>query len=148
MTYRHIFLITVLLTATGWQGAGAALLDDRYLGEQSKSRSKDFQALQTSISLELQNVPFGRALRTIAEKASIRLNYNESVIPINRKVTVSQKKRPAIEALRNVLKQTGTAYVISGNGQIMIVPAKSKPKTGTVKRLRLPVPRRLLPATR
>ena len=108
-----------------------AILDDRYLGDRHTRISRDLLALRTSISLELRNVAFGRALRTIADKVQITLIYNESVLPIDQKVSVSRQTRTAIEALKTVLKQTGADYIVSKTGQIMIIPATSKLKTGT-----------------
>ena len=80
-------------------------------------------ALLQLISLDLRDVPFEKALTEIAQKGNVALNYNRSRIPLARKISVHMHNVPALEALNYVMGQTNTELVVTGEGQLAVVPS-------------------------
>ena len=80
-------------------------------------------SLLTPISVEFKNIPLKEAISIISEKGDFHLNYNEKIIPSDRKIFLKMDKVPAYEVLMNVLEGTGTGLTITSGGQIIIVPS-------------------------
>ncbi len=74
-------------------------------------------ALLTTISVNLHNINFEKALAVISEKGNFKLNYNRSRIPVSKKISVSMSKVHALEALLNILEKTNTELHISAEAQ-------------------------------
>lgn len=82
------------------------------------------QQLLNPISIDLNNVPLGRALQVISEKGNFQLLFSETFIPTGRIVSVSLDNATAAEALNQVLAQTATEYAVTSAGQVVLVPTK------------------------
>ena len=80
--------------------------------------------LLSPISLELKNVPLGKALREIADKGEFELLFSDTFIPTGRIVSVSLDNETVAEALNQVLAQTATEYAVTKAGQVVLVPTK------------------------
>jgi outer membrane receptor for ferrienterochelin and colicin len=91
------------------------------------------KSLLTIISIELEEVPFEEALSIISEKSNIKLNYNESRLPIDKKISLKMENVKAVKVLLQVLKMTETELIISNGGQLAIVPSKYQQRIGKVK---------------
>ena len=82
------------------------------------------KSLLTVISIDLEDVPFEKALGDIAEKGDFKLNYNRSRIPVRKKVSVRMENARALEALIYVLRETETELIVTRDGQLAIVPVR------------------------
>ena len=82
------------------------------------------ELLLTRISVNLKEVPFEQALKTIADKGGFELNYNRSRIPVDTLVSVRIDSLPALDALIKILNDTGTGLRITQTGQFAIIPSK------------------------
>ena len=74
------------------------------------------KSLLTVISIDLEDVPFEKALGDIAEKGDFKLNYNRSRIPVRKKVSVRMENARALEALIYVLRETETELIVTRDG--------------------------------
>ena len=90
------------------------------------------KSLMTEITVQFNKVPFGDVLSILEEKGNFQLNYNNDRLPLRKLVTINMKNVPALDALRKILKDTGTAMTVTKDGQIAIIPGKSGsiPRTG------------------
>ncbi len=84
------------------------------------------KALLTKITLSLNKVPLEKALNVISEKGKFTLSYNRGRVPFRKKVSVKMANVHALAALLHVLRQTGTALMVSKDGQLALVPANKK----------------------
>jgi hypothetical protein len=78
--------------------------------------------LDRPVTLELTRVRLEDALQAIARQAGFSLSYSSSVVPVERRVTVRVRSRPAGEALRMALSGTGVGPSISSSGQVVLSP--------------------------
>jgi hypothetical protein len=108
-----IVFILVFVSCPALHAQGTLITD-------SKGRTVP-RALLNNISIDLEEAPLLEALSEIAEKGGFHLNYNESIIPADRKVSIHMKNVPALSALKKVLEQTGIDFVVSSGGQIVLV---------------------------
>ncbi len=86
--------------------------------------------LEARISVELEQVTFEEALDVIADKTKVKFNYNRDRIPVNQKVSLAMRHVPAITVLQELMKETGTRLLITGAGQIAVVPGGKKEQGG------------------
>jgi hypothetical protein len=108
-----VVFILVFVSCPALHAQGTLITD-------SKGRTVP-RALLNNISIDLEEAPLLEALSEIAEKGGFHLNYNESIIPADRKVSIHMKNVPALSALKKVLEQTGIDFVVSSGGQIVLV---------------------------
>lgn len=85
--------------------------------------------LSKTISVDLENVSFEKALSTVAAKGKFKLNYNRDRIPAAQTVSLKMKRVPAISVLRKLMEKTGTQLTVTSGGQLVITP-KPKAKSG------------------
>ena len=81
------------------------------------------EALLNRISVDFKDVPLGEALSIIAIKGEFHLNYNESIIPGERKISLKMNNVPAFKVLIKVLDGTGTGLTVTSGGDLVIVPS-------------------------
>ena len=79
------------------------------------------EILFNKITIDLHDVQFGTALDEISSRGGFELNYNDSRIPVGRKVSVSASDSPALKALFKILGETGTGLAVTEAGQIAVV---------------------------
>ena len=79
------------------------------------------EALYKRISIDLNQVSLRDAFSQIAEKGRFYLNYSETVIPTDAKISIHLENERAIDVLKAVLKQTDLDFVVSKGGQIVLV---------------------------
>jgi len=84
------------------------------------------EILLKTISFELQDASIREALIIYSEQTKFYLNYNESIIPSGRQISISLKNVPAIAVLQKILEGTGIDFIISKSGQIVLVRSKDK----------------------
>ena len=89
-------------------------------------------ALRTPITLKLRGVTVERALRELMARGGISLAYSGAVVPLDRKVSVSVKDEPIVEALRQVLAGAGVELWISSEGRMALVP-EAQPAAGEAR---------------
>ena len=82
------------------------------------------KALLTVVSIEWQDIPFEEALKILADKGRLKLNYNRSRIPVDKKVSAKMYNVPIIKALLKILDDTGTGIKVTHQGLLAIIPAK------------------------
>ena len=80
----------------------------------------------TTISIDFKDTPIREAISVISEKGKLRFNYNEKIIPEETKITANLHNVYSLIALRNVLKNTGIDFVMSKNGQIVLIKIDNK----------------------
>ncbi len=81
-------------------------------------------SLLTRVSVNLAGVNFENALAVISEKGDFKLSYSRTRIPVSKKVTIEMENVYALEALLDVLEETGTELLVSPEGELLIVPLK------------------------
>ncbi len=85
------------------------------------------------ISVDLENIPFEKALLTVAREGRFKLNYKRSLLPVHEKITLKMSNVPAIKVLQMILNTTGIELKIIKGGHFVIVPKKNKGiKHGTI----------------
>ncbi|MCK5077502.1 MAG: hypothetical protein KAR38_14060, partial [Calditrichia bacterium] len=99
-------------------------LNAQELKEVKYKNQKFPEKLLVKISVNLNEVPFEKALEIIAEKGNIKLNYNRNRIPVNKKVSVKMKNKETFKVLMKVLNITGTCLKVTPQGQLAIIPFK------------------------
>lgn len=78
-------------------------------------------ALQRTVRLDLHDVPFERALQTIAFRADFGVSYNPALIP-QRTITLPSAQRSVEAALHALIDGTDLDALISPQREIIIVP--------------------------
>ncbi|MDR2627300.1 MAG: SusC/RagA family TonB-linked outer membrane protein [Dysgonamonadaceae bacterium] len=84
------------------------------------------------ITLPQGQITIRLAFESIEQQSNLSIAYNESVINVNKNITVNVINKSLSEALAAVLHNTGTAFRIQNN-QIIIVPHTPQQYTGSVK---------------
>jgi len=87
---------------------------------------KTQKLLLTVISVDLQNISFEEALKVISDKGNLKLNYNRSRIPVDKKVSLRMINVPVIKALLKILNDTGTSLKVTEQGLLAIIYSKEK----------------------
>jgi len=87
---------------------------------ESSARPDLASPLDRHVTLDLQNVTIAAALDEIARQAHLDLSFNDEVVPSSRKVTIKVTNVTAREALKRVLRGTGTIVHESPNGSVML----------------------------
>jgi TonB-linked SusC/RagA family outer membrane protein len=74
-----------------------------------------------TISVDLEDVPLGEALSTIAQQAGLRLTYSAAVVPLDARVTFSASNLTVGAVLSAVLYDAGVDVLLTSNGQAALV---------------------------
>src|SRR2546429_2308298 len=74
-----------------------------------------------TISVDLNDVPLGEALSTIAQQAGLRLTYSAAVVPLDARVTFSASNLTVGAVLSAVLYDAGVDVLLTSNGQAALV---------------------------
>src|SRR6267378_2508582 len=74
-----------------------------------------------TISVDLNDVPLGVALSTIAQQAGLRLTYSAAVVPLDARVTFSAANLTVGAVLSAVLYDAGVDVLLTSNGQAALV---------------------------
>ncbi|HKI45993.1 MAG TPA: SusC/RagA family TonB-linked outer membrane protein [Balneolales bacterium] len=89
-------------------------------------------ALQPSyvhaVSLDVHNMSLVNVIQMIAMKGNVRLTYNKSLLPKNRRVSLNLKKSSVVDAINKALDNTGLMAYASPSGQIVFISAPEKKK--------------------
>jgi outer membrane receptor protein involved in Fe transport len=86
------------------------------------------------ISLELQAVPLGRALETIARKSGLRLTYSAAVLDLETPVTIAAADLTVGAALSAVLYDAGVDVLLTSAGQAALIRrVKLEAAVGSIK---------------
>ncbi len=80
-------------------------------------------AFLKKISVILNQVPVKEAIHEIAKKGNFLLNYNESVLPLNCKITYEADKLPALFILKKILNDYKIDVIVSKGGKVVLVKA-------------------------
>ena len=102
--------------ALRYDGAGAAQLG---VGRDAPRR----------ITLALDRVALGDALRAIASESGVRVAYSNTVVPVRRRVSVHVRNATASEALDSALAGTGIVAHAWSPTQVVLEPAVRAPDT-------------------
>ena len=73
----------------------------------------------------MEQVPFGKALLTIAKKGGFQLNYSSTRLKVQKKITLKMKDVPAIRIIKKILEDTGAELRVNKGGHFVIIPKKS-----------------------
>lgn len=79
------------------------------------------EALYKRISIDLERIPLRDALSEITEKGKFHLNYSESIIPLDKKISIHMKDELVADVLKAILKQTDLDFIVSKGGQVVLV---------------------------
>jgi hypothetical protein len=79
------------------------------------------EVLYERISIDLEQVPLRNALSTICEKGKFHLNYSETLIPPDKKISIHMIDERVVDVLKAILKQTDLDFAVSKGGQIVLV---------------------------
>jgi len=74
-----------------------------------------------TISVDLNDVPLGVALSTIAQQAGLRLTYSAAVVPLDARVTFSAANLTVGAVLSAVLYDVGVDVLLTSRGQAALV---------------------------
>lgn len=92
------------------------------------------EELTEEINISLKKVSYSQALEKIAELGDLKLNYNESKIPLKTEVSIVEEKITVIDALIYLMKVTNTELHITEKQQLIIAPVpKNERKTGRIQ---------------
>ncbi|MBA3403576.1 MAG: TonB-dependent receptor [Gemmatimonadaceae bacterium] len=75
------------------------------------------------VTLDLQNVTVGEALDEIARQTGMSLLYSRDLVRLSHRVSFRARNAAIDDALRAVLKNTGNAFRISRNNEIIVTVA-------------------------
>ncbi|MCK5613861.1 STN domain-containing protein, partial [Candidatus Pacearchaeota archaeon] len=78
------------------------------------------------ISVEMDSVPFEKALFVVAKKGGFKLNYSSTRLKVQKRITLKMKNVTAIRVLQKILDGTGAELRINKGGHLVIVPRKRK----------------------
>ncbi len=81
-----------------------------------------------AVSLDVHNMSLVDAIQLIAMKGNVRLTYNKSLLPKNRRVSLNLEKSSVVDAINKVLDNTGLMAYASPSGQIVFISAPEKKK--------------------
>lgn len=95
------------------------------------------KTLEKTISLELRNVTFLKAIEVIAQKAGLKLSYSGYLLPNDKSVSIISEKISINDALWKILKGTGLRYAVSESGHLVflkeLIRRQEIVQTGTVR---------------
>ncbi|MFC1724160.1 TonB-dependent receptor domain-containing protein [candidate division KSB1 bacterium] len=91
------------------------------------------KTLMIKISINLKDTPLLEVISIISKKGKLRLNYNENIIPEDKKVSINLQNVYGLIALRKALENTGIDFVLSKNGQIVLIKPDNKQHKGKIK---------------
>ncbi|HWJ22874.1 MAG TPA: TonB-dependent receptor [Gemmatimonadaceae bacterium] len=80
--------------------------------------------LRQPLTLKLHDVTVERALQELMARANISLTYSRAVVPLDRIVSVDVEDESVVEALRQVIGDSGVELWVSGEGRMALVPAQ------------------------
>ena len=73
------------------------------------------------ISISFNNVSAVEALKSIAQEGKFRLNFNENLLPNDKKINSVYEKVKVIEILKDVIKGSSLSISVSKKGDIVLV---------------------------
>jgi outer membrane cobalamin receptor len=79
--------------------------------------------LTDSVSVDLNRVTYGEALRIISEMGNFKLNYNRNRIPVDQIVTLEMEDVPVFEILFVLLQRTRTTLIVTPDEELALVPS-------------------------
>lgn len=82
---------------------------------------KNSAVLEKVISLDIENGTLEHALLEIAGKAGLKLSYSPQIVPLSKRVSLTNHKITINNALWEVLNGTSLRYAISENGHLAII---------------------------
>jgi hypothetical protein len=92
------------------------------------------QSWLIKISMEIKNKSLPEALSYFLEETQLYLNYNDTIIPIDRRISLKVKDIPAISALLQILEDTNIEILVSKSGQIVLVKSQKVNRTKSKKK--------------
>lgn len=128
MNIRCLSLLCAALVGTSGLCSRTLSSQMQLAGSRDRSASGDSAVLgvelqpptqgssERRIAISLNDVPLKTALREIARKSSININYNDADIPAARLTSIDASDVTALDALRMVLRGTGLAARASDSG--------------------------------
>ena len=84
------------------------------------------KALLDTIAFEQGDFTLEEVFELLIIKGHLNLSYNRSRLPMGRMVSLQSKYATALELLLSILDQTATELVVTTNGQLVVIPAKSR----------------------
>src|SRR3989454_4934926 len=81
------------------------------------SDASNAAVFRKTISVDLEDVPLGEALSTIAQQAGLRLTYSAAVVPLDTRVTFSASNLTVGAGLSAGLDDAGVDVLLTSNGQ-------------------------------
>ena len=86
--------------------------------------SEAYAFLNQEIELHFTNLSIEEVLKTIAEKADLKLMYRKVLLPDDKKFTYENSSMTVYEVLWEVLEGTGLQFAISNSGQLILLKKK------------------------
>jgi len=96
---------------------------DSLSAEVERYRGRVPESLFNPVTIELKDARYEDALKTVAEKGKVRLNFNQDRILSDKKVSLKLANAPLLRVLFSLFKATGTGLVITKDGQLAVVPS-------------------------
>lgn len=130
-------LISVHGTARAQRGTGAMLpptMADTDGGFVSVRNGQSMPTVATRpLTLTLDGVPFGEALRKVADQAGLRLAYRSDLLIPTSPVRVDAQHTEAHRVFRAVLVGTALDVLINANGSAVVVPLAATDQQGSTE---------------
>ncbi len=100
----------------------------------SPAATSETKYLNSSLSMNLTDVPLSRALDEISSKTGVRFSYSREVVPINRQVSVNVQDATVTQALDQTLAGTDLSWIPMENNQVVITELpQTQGGSGTIK---------------
>ena len=117
---KYIFLTLTLLYVAKINGQETVIVDSKGV--------KVPQELLVPISVSFDNISFIDAIHEIANKGNFHLNYNESIIPKDKKISFKKVNEPAFVVLQKILKGTEIDIVVINPSQVVLTKLMRLPE--------------------
>jgi hypothetical protein len=95
------------------------------------------QSWLKKISLEIKNKSLPEALSDFSEETQLFLNYNDTIIPVDHRVSLTVENIPAITALLQMIENTNIEILVSKSGQIVLVKSQKNNSSKSKKKFTL-----------
>ncbi|MCP4728089.1 MAG: carboxypeptidase-like regulatory domain-containing protein, partial [bacterium] len=119
----------ILLLVVSINGSLSAQIKDG----QSNAWIKNNSAMDTVITVELDNVTFEEALNAISKESGIIFNYIRDRLPLNQIVSVDMQDVPVSDILAKILNDTNTGLIIASSDFFVIISLEDKYSYGAIK---------------
>jgi hypothetical protein len=90
-------------------------------------------ALAAPVSLAVTSTPLGDVVSDIAKQAGLSLTYDPALSGLDRRISLTLTRIPAARAILRALEGAPIQALVSPSGQVVLVPAPTTKRAGTVE---------------